>query len=174
MSGQEKGQGKIAIFLTKQNDKNKDCGTPPGFRGGGRGRSAPRMQPALEAKEHLPQAPPRPSRTPAALGRAPHSFRTWPRTWGLGNKEAKASLGEKSPEPRGPRRLGHHVLENSAPACKSWSSGQWSGPCSCPDHEWAADPGPKNGPAGGVLAFPSCWTRSSGGPSISSSCTAHV
>lgn len=57
MSGQQKGQRKIAIFLTKQNeDKTTDGWTPPRLRVGATGslqgswRLNPREEPALETK----------------------------------------------------------------------------------------------------------------------------
>lgn len=60
--------------------------------------------------------------------------------------------------PGAPRRLGQHLL-----SLRTWHLHAicgWSYPSSGWGQEWAVDTGSKNSPAGGVLAFPSCWTKS--------------
>lgn len=109
MSGQEKGQGKIAIFLTKQNDKNMDCGTPPGFQDGGRGRSAPRMQPALETKGAPVPGPllgPAGLQQPCAWALSSQLQDLVPRKWGFRQQGGKSRSRREVPRAQGPQETG--------------------------------------------------------------------
>ena len=161
MSSQEKGQGEIAIFLTKQNDKKYELMYPAWIRGWGPRAVHPGCSLYQRPKEHqcqVPSSAQQDSGSPGP-GSSPHSFRTWCQESEYLGNEAKANLGERSPSPGAPRNLGHHILENAEPTCNPQSSGLLSCPCSCSGRGRAADTGPKNGPAGGVLAFPCRWTK---------------
>lgn len=124
-----------------------DPRAPPGLRGGAVG-AAPRLQAALETKGTPYLVP------PARPGPSPHSLWTCcQESEDLGNKEAKANPGERSPEPGGPGTRGHLILENAAPL-RSPRSGRWPCPRPAQAKSGLRDPGAEKGQLAGSSLSP--------------------